>query len=131
MKSGARFVPIDRVWQVHSTKAKATMAQDRIGKLVFEYYQFNMSNNVREEKIFISTSPDSGDLRTLQMKYSSNDGEAMQYTVGDLQKSESQKALAGQYYSNYLTLVFLVEQYGSRSARKESQRIDRTIQLGE
>jgi hypothetical protein len=131
MESGARFDPIDLVWLVVRRTAKFVMAQDRITSIEFGYYQFNMSNTVREEKSISTATPGSEDLRPVKITYSASTGEKYGYTLGDLQKVDSRRSVAAQYHDNYLALVLLLEQYNSGNIRKESFRVEQTIQLGE
>ncbi len=131
LESGARFDPIDLVWLVVRRTAKFVMAQDRIASIEFGYYQFNMSNTVREEKSISTATPGSEDLRPVKITYSASTGEKYAYILGDLQKADSRRSVAAQYHDNYLALVLLLEQYNSGNIRKESLRIEQTIQLGD
>lgn len=129
--SGARLDPIDLVWLVVRRTAKLAMSQDRVSSISFDYYQFNMSNTVREEKSISTENPGSEDLRPVKISYSASTGEKYEYILGDLQKVDSRRSVAAQYHTNYLALVLLLEQYNSGNIRKESLRIEQTIQLGE
>jgi hypothetical protein len=130
LESGACFDPIDLVWLVVRRTAKFAMAQDRITSIEFGYYQFNMSNTVREEKSISTATPGSEDLRPVNITYSASTGEKYGYTLGDLRKVDSRRSVATQYHANYLARVLLLEQYNSGNIRKESLRIEQTIQLG-
>jgi hypothetical protein len=131
MRSGNQFDMIERVFLVYSKRATVYMAQNRVSKIVFEYYQYNMTTQLREIKTFTTTTPDSEDIKALAVEYSTNIGDSEKYNLGDLQKKDSQKIIASQYYSYYTSLVYKIELYRDSLSQRESSKIDRTVQLGD
>lgn len=131
ISSGNQYDHIDRIFLVYNKKAMVYMSQNKISKIVFQYYQYNMTSKVREVKTFTSDKPDSGDLRQLSIEYVTNTGDKEKYTVGELQREESQKIIVKQFYSYYFALVNKMELYKNKTARLESSKINRTIQLGD
>lgn len=131
IKSGLHYDELERQHLMIYRKAYVYMNGDSISKIVFEYYQFSMDNNVRDVKIFTSDSPESADLARLQIDYSSNTGEKQKYTVADVQKRESQRSVITQYVNYIISLVYNIELYKHKTVRIETVNIERTIQLGE
>jgi hypothetical protein len=122
---------IDRLFRVYYKKAHVYLTQGRVTKIVFEYYQYNMSNQLKEVKTLTASSPESADLKSLIIEYTTNAGDAEKYTLSELKTKNSQKDIADQYYSYYLALVYRMEMYKDRVIKKESDKIDRTVELGE
>ena len=112
-------------------KARVYMAQNRISKIVFEYYQFGMDNKIREVKTYTNTAPDSEDLKNLEVEYTTNTGDKQAYRVADLQKRESQRTVITQYTNYLMSLVYKIELYKNKITDIESLNIERTIQLGD
>ncbi len=131
IKAGNQYDLVDRVFLVYNKKAMVYGSQGRITRIVFEYYQFNMTTQVREVKTFTATAPDSPDLRTLQIEYVNTIGQKDKFTVGELQKPESRRDVIKQFYSYYIALVYKLELYRDKTSKIESSKIDRAIQLGE
>ena len=131
IKTGNYYDYTDRVSIVYHRKAFVYMAQDRVNKIVFEYYQFNMTSQVREVKTYTSQSPDSDDLKNLMVEYADNTGEKEKFTVGELQKKDSKKDIVTQFYEYYLALVIQLELHKDKTIKFESSKIDRTVQMGE
>jgi hypothetical protein len=131
IKAGNQYDLVDRVFLVYNKKADVYASQGRITKIVFEYYQFNMTTQVREIKTFTATAPDSGDLRTLTIEYVNTIGQKDKFTVAELQKRESRRDVIKQYYSYYLAVVYKLELYKDKTIKIESSKIDRAIQLGD
>lgn len=131
ISSGNQYDHIDRIFLVYNKKAMVYMSQNKISKIVFQYYQYNMTSKVREVKTFTSDNPDSDDLRQLSIEYVTNTGDKEKYTVGELQREESQKIIVKQFYSYYFALVNKMELYKNKTIRLESSKINRTIQLGD
>lgn len=131
LSSGIFYDVLDRQVCVYRKKAVVYVAQNRISKILFEYYQFGMDNKVREIKTFTHTAIDSDDLSSLQIDYIANTGEKQSYKAGDLTQRQSQREIIGQY-ANYLTsLIFTMELFKQKAARLQSLKIERTIQLGD
>jgi hypothetical protein len=131
ISSGNQYNLVDRVFLVYNKKAEVYAAQGRISKIVFVYYQFNMTSQVREVKTFTTVTPDSGDLRTLTIEYENNINQKEKYTVAELQKTESRRVVIKQFYSYYLSMVYKLELYKDKTRKTESSLIERTIQLGD
>lgn len=131
IKAGNQYDLVDRVFLVYNKKAEVYASQGRITKIVFEYYQFNMTTQVREVKTFTATAPDSGDLRALSIEYVNTIGQKDKFTVAELQKPESRREVIKQYYSYYLAMVYKLELYKDKTIKIESSKIDRAIQLGD
>ncbi|MBN1498422.1 MAG: hypothetical protein JXA07_16740 [Spirochaetes bacterium] len=131
ISSGNQYDHIDRIFLVYSKKARVYMSQNRISKIVFEYYQFNMTSKVREVKTYVCETPDSDDLSRLTIEYSTNTGEKEKYAAGELQRKESQRIIVRQYYSYLFSLVNKMELYKNKTVRLESSKINRTILLGD
>lgn len=131
IKSGYQYDQLERQHLMVYRKAYVYMSGDSISKIIFEYYQFSMDSKVRDVKTFTNNSPDSADLKALQIDYSSNTGEKQKYTVADLQKRESQRSIITQYYNYIISLVYSLELYRHKTIRIETVNIERTIQLGE
>jgi hypothetical protein len=131
IKTGNYYDYTERVPMVYHKKAFVYMAQDRISKIVFEYYQFNMTSQVREVKTYTSQSPDSDDLMPLIVEYVDNTGEKEKFTVGELQKKNSQADIVSQFYEYYLALVIQLELHKDKTVNVESSKVDRTVQMGE
>jgi hypothetical protein len=131
IKAGNQYDLVDRVFLVYNKKAMVYGSQGRITRIVFEYYQFNMTTQVREVKTFTSSAPDSPDLRPLLIEYVNTIGQNDKFTVGELQKPESRRDVLKQFYSYYLALVYKLELYKDKTIKTESSKIDRAIQLGE
>ena len=131
IKSGYQYDMLERQHLMVYKKAYIYMAGESISKIVFEYYQFSMDSKVRDVKTFTNTSPESADLGTLLIDYSSNTGEKQKYTVADVQKRESQRNIIGQYVNYIISLVYSIELYKHKTVRIETVNIERTIQLGE
>jgi hypothetical protein len=131
IKAGNQYDLVDRVFLVYNRKANVYAVQGRISKIVFVYYQFNMTSQVREVKTFTTVTPDSGDLRALTIEYENNIGQKEKYTVADLQKPESRREVIKQFFSYYLSMVYKLELYKDRTIKTESSKIQRTIQLGD
>ncbi len=131
LKSGNQYDMVDRVFLVYNRKAEVYASQGRISKIVFEYYQFNMTSQVREVKTFTAATPDSADLKALSIEYVSNIGQKEKYTVADLQKPASRIEVIRQYYNYYLALVYKLELYKDKTIKSEASKIEHTIQLGD
>jgi len=131
IKAGNQYDLIDRVFLVYNKKADVYASQGRVTKIVFEYYQFNMTNQVREVKTYTTAAPDSADLRTLAIEYVNNIGQNEKYTVAELQKPESRREIIKQFYAYYLSMVYKLELYKDKTIKTESSKIERTIQLGD
>lgn len=131
ISSGNQYDHIDRIFLVYNKKAMVYMSQNRISRIVFQYYQYNMTSKVREVKTFTCETPDSDDLSKLSIEYTTNIGEKEQYRVAELQSNESKKIIIRQYYSYLFALVNKMELYRNRSIRLESSKINRTILLGD
>lgn len=131
ISSGNQYDLIDRVFLVYKKKAMVYAAQGRISKIVFEYYQFNMTTQVREVKTFTTAAPDSEDLKALSVEYENNIGQKEKFTVGELQKPDSKRDVIKQYYAYYVAMVYKLELYKDKTIKIESSKIDRTIQLGD
>ncbi len=131
IKSGNQYDLVDRVFFVFNKKALIYAAQGRISKIVFEYYQFNMTTHVREVKTYTFSTPDSADLRALAVDYVNNIGQKENYTVADLRSLESRMQVTRQFYSYYLAMVYKLELYKDKTTRSQSSKILRAIQLGD
>ena len=131
ISSGNYYDFIDRVPMVYHKKAFVYITQDRINKIVFEYYQYNMTSQVREVKTYTTTTPESEDLNSLTVEYTANTGEKEKYTVAELQKKDSQTGIITQYFSYYLALVYRLELYKDKTNNIDSGKIDRTVRLGD
>jgi hypothetical protein len=126
-----RYDLVDRVFLLSNKRADVYSAQGRISKIVFVYYQFNMTTQIREFKTFTATAPDSGDLKTLTIEYENNIGQKEKFTVSELERPDSRKDVIKQFYSYYLALVYRLELFKDSTSRIESSKIRRAIQLGE
>ena len=131
IKSGYHYDELERQHLMTYRKAFIYMSGDRVSKIVFEYYQYSMDNNVKDVKIFTNTTPDSDDLKTLRVDYTSNTGEKETYTVTDVSRRESRRSVIGQYVNYLIALVYNIEMYKHKTVRIQSINIERTIQLGE
>ncbi|OHD63547.1 MAG: hypothetical protein A2176_07115 [Spirochaetes bacterium RBG_13_51_14] len=131
IKSGYQYDDLERQGYVMYKKARVYMAQNRISKIVFEYYQFGMDNKIREVKTYTNTAPDSEDLKNLEVEYTTNTGDKQAYRVADLQKRESQRTVITQYTNYLMSLVYKIELYKNKITDIESLNIERTIQLGD
>ncbi len=131
ISSGNQYDHIDRIFMVYNKRARVYMSQNSISKIVFEYYQYNMTSKVREVKTYTCATPGSDDLGQLLVEYATNTGEKEKYTVNELQKRDSQKIIVRQFYSYYFALVNKMELYKNKTVRLESSRVNRTILLGE
>jgi hypothetical protein len=131
IKSGNYYDLIDRVPRVYHKKALVYLMQDRVNKIVFEYYQYNMTSQVREIKTYTNQAPESDDLKNLLIEYTDNMGEKDKFTVADLQKKNSQADIVSQFYDYYLALVYRLELYKDKTINIESSKIDRTVQMGD
>ena len=131
ISSGNYYDFFDRVPMVYYKKAFVYLTQDRINKIVFEYYQYNMASQVREVKTYTTTAPESDDLKSLAVEYTANTGEKEKFTVAELQKKNSQTDIVSQYFAYYLALVYRLELYKDKTVNTESSKIDRTVQIGD
>jgi hypothetical protein len=131
IKSGNYFDFMDRVHRVYRKKAFVYMTQDRINKIVFEYYLYNMTSQVREVKTYTDQNPESDDLKNLVIDYTDNLGEKEKFTVAELQKRNSQTDIVSQFYDYYLELVHQLELHKDKTVNVESSRVDRTVQMGD
>ncbi len=129
VRSGNYFDYIDRVPYVYQKKAFIYMSQERVSKIVFEYYQFNMTSQVREVKTYTNQSPDSDDLKNLLVEYTDNTGQKEKFTVAELQKKNSQSDITSQFYEYYLALVIQLELRKDKTINVESSKIDRAVQM--
>ncbi len=129
VRSGNYFDYIDRVPYVYEKKAVVYVSQERISKIVFEYYQFNMASQVREVKTYTNQSPESEDLKNLLVEYADNTGQREKFTVAELQKKNSQSDITSQFYEYYLALVIQLELRKDKNVNVESSKIDRTVQM--
>lgn len=130
ISSGNYYDFIDRVPMVYHKKAFVYITQERINKIVFEYYLYNMTSQVREVKTYTSMTPESEDLKSLAVEYTANTGEKEKFTVAELQKKDSQTDIVSQYFAYYLALVYRLELYKDKTIKLESSKIDRTVQMG-
>ena len=131
ISSGVFYDPVDRQQFIYRKTAKVYLAQNRINKVIFEYYQFGMDSKVREIKTFTNTSADSDDLSSLRIDYISNTGEKQSYTAGELSLWQSQREIVGQYANYLISLIYNIELNKHRAARLQFLQIERTIQLGD
>jgi hypothetical protein len=90
-----------------------------------------MTSQVREVKTYTNQSPDSDDLMPLMIEYVDNTGEKEKFTVGELQKKNSQADIVSQFYEYYLALVIQLELHKDKTVNVESSKVDRTVQMGE
>lgn len=130
IKSGNHYDLTERQQYVFSKKAKVFFAQDKISKIIFEYYQYDMLSSVREVKTFTNYNPESDDLSTLEINYTTNTGQSENYKVTDLKTKQLQKDVILQYVSYMLALVHKAELYKNSVINDHSSKIERTIQLG-
>jgi hypothetical protein len=129
LKTGNFYDYTDRVPYIYHKKAFVYMSQERVSKIVFEYYQFNMTSQIREVKTYTNQSPDSDDLMSLEVEYADNTGQKEKFTVGELQKKNSQIDIVSQFYEYYLALVIQLELRKDKTINVESSKIDRTVQM--
>jgi hypothetical protein len=128
--SGSYYDSLERQKLVYNIKADVYMSQGKISKIVFVYYQFSMTSQIREVKTITNSSLISDDLGLLEVNYETNTGETQSYKVGDLQSGESREAVISQYSSYLDSLVNYLEIHKTKSKAAESNNINRTIILG-
>jgi hypothetical protein len=131
IKSGYQYDQLERQHLLTYRKAYIYMSGERVSKIIFEYYQFSMDNNVRDVKVFTNNSPESDELKSLRIDYNSNTGEKQSYTVSDVSRRESRRSVIGQYLNYLISLVYNIEMFKHKTVRIETVNIERTIQLGE
>jgi hypothetical protein len=131
INNGNQYDLIDRVFLVYNKRAMLYMSNNSVSKIVFEYYQYNMTTQLREVKTYTCATPDSDNLGPLVIEYAANTGEKEKYTVNELKKPESQKIIIKQFHAYYFALVNKLELYNSKTTKLESSKVNRTIQLGD
>ncbi len=130
LSSGSRYDTLEAQKYVYNLKADVYMSQGRVSKIVFVYYQFGMTNQIREVKSLTNGNPGSDDLGSLEVNYETNTGETRAFKVGDLQSSHSRDEVISQYASYLDSLVNYVEIHMGKRKSHESGTIERAIQLG-
>ena len=128
--SGSYYDSLERQKLVYNIKADVYMSQGKISKIIFVYYQFSMTSQIREVKTITNSNLSSDDLGSLEVKYETNTGESQSFKVGDLQSGESRESVISQYTSYLDSLVNYLEIHKSKNKATESSNIDRTIILG-
>ncbi len=131
ISSGIFFDPLERQVCIYRKKAVVYLDQNKISKVIFEYYRFGMDNKVREIKTITNTSTESDDLASLQIDYTANTGEKNSFKAGDLELRQSQRDIIGQYANYLISLIYTIELNKHRAARLQSLQIERTLQLGD
>jgi len=129
--SGAEYDMLERQRYYYYKKARVYVNQQKVTKIIFEYYRFSLINMVSDTKTFTVTDPENQDLSGLDILYASNTGETRRYRVGDLKKEDSRRSVVKQYVSYLITLVIKLELHKNKKIDVETVGIERTIQLGD
>lgn len=129
VQSGYHYDKLERTFFMYHKKAFLYMSGNKVSRIIFEYYQFNMTSHVREVKTYTVNSPESEDLKGLIIEYKTNTGQTEKYNLPDLMRSDTRRDVVAQYYSYLLALVYKVEIYRDKLASQQSSMIDRTVQL--
>lgn len=129
--SGSEYDMLERQRYYYNKKARVYVNQQKVTKIVFEYYRFSLINMVRDTKTFTVTDPENQDLSGLDILYTSSTGETRRYRVGDLNNKDSRRSVVKQYVSYLITLVIKLELHKNKKIDVETVGIERTIQLGD
>jgi hypothetical protein len=129
--SGFFFDKRERKKYVFHKKAVLYMAQSQITKIQFEYYQFSMDSMLKEIKTITNASPNSADLKNVEISYWSSAGEENKYRVGDLKNIVDKRKVLYQYIDYLKLLLHKTEVLRNRLARKETHKVDKTVDLGD
>ncbi|MBN2158647.1 MAG: hypothetical protein JW807_04575 [Spirochaetes bacterium] len=129
VESGYHYDKLERTFFMYHKKAFLYMSGNSVSKIIFEYYQFNMTSHVREVKTYTVSTPGSEDLKQLAIEYKTNIGKTEKYLLADLMRIDTRRDVVAQYHSYLMALVYKLEIYRDKLASKQSSLIERTIQL--
>ncbi len=129
--SGYFIDDYERQKYVYYEKAIVTAPQGRVTKIIIEYYQFSLINQLKEIKTLVNNKPDNPDLSDLLITYTASDGENSQFFVKDLHQNSFKVKVVSQYRAYLIDCLQKMEKYGTMQIKREKFEVDRIINLGE
>ncbi len=120
----------ERQKYVYYEKAIVTAPQGSVTRIIIEYYQFSLVNQLKEIKTLVNSSPGSQNLGDLLVTYTASDGESSQFFVKDLSEKSFKVKVVTQYRAYLIDLLQKMENYETTLIKREKFEVDRIINLG-